>query len=121
MTPYPPVPKWPSDLARKRNNQAIIAAPLCWPDGALAACAELEDRHPGWHVSWLIECTSPGFERPAGFYAQYSEIHTVELYAATAEELEPRMEVPEHFFYPKVCGYCVDEAEGRLRRARLPG
>jgi hypothetical protein len=98
MTAYP---KWPSELAMKRNNQRLIAERTGWPDGALQACADLEDRHPGWHVSWMNENTTPGWERPAGFYASNpSRGHAVtknEAFAPTAAELEPLLvEVPEH-------------------------
>lgn len=111
MTPYPPYPKWSSDLARKRNNQAIIAAALGWPDGALQACADLEDHHPGWHVSWMGENITPGFERPAGFYATHSGgSHTVaklKAFGATAAELEPLLvEVPEHEWSSQGCDWC---------------
>jgi hypothetical protein len=89
-------PKWPSDLARK--NQRLIAERTGWPDGALEACAELEDRYPGWYISWRRENTTPGFERPAGFYAKYDHsLHVTEVWAPTAEALDSLLvDVPEH-------------------------
>lgn len=107
-------PKWPSDLARKRNNQRIIAEALHWPDGALQACADLEDRHPGWGVSWMHENTTPGFERAAGFYATCEHYtHRVEVNAATAAELESLLDVPEHDYSVKGCAWCLARLEAR--------
>jgi len=101
-------PKWPSDLARKRNNQRIIAEALRWPEGALQACADLEDRHPGWHVSWRHESTTPGLERTAGFYAKYDHgMHKAEVWAPTAEAIESLLDVPEHDYSVKGCSWCL--------------
>jgi hypothetical protein len=104
-------PKWPSDLARKRNNQRLIAERTGWPEGALQACADLEDRHPGWHVSWMNENVTPGWERPAGFSASHPggshAVKELKAFAATAEELEPLLiEVPEHDFSKRGCDFC---------------
>jgi hypothetical protein len=85
-------PKRQPGLAFARRNQKILAERLGWPDGALAACWDLENRHPGWHVDWLSENTSPGFERPAGFRAVSRapvHQHEVTVSAPTAAELEP--------------------------------
>lgn len=100
---------WPSDLARKRNNQSLIAQALHWPEGALEACADLEDRHPGWQVCWMAENTAAGFERPAGFYAQYEHPwHKAEVHTATAEELDSLLvDVPEHDYGVSGCDWCV--------------
>lgn len=56
-------------LPLARRNQVILAERLHWPDGALRACWELENRFPGWHVSWMRDWPVEGFERTAGFYA----------------------------------------------------
>jgi hypothetical protein len=97
----------PSEFSRR--NRAILAERLRWPDGALQACADLEDAHPGWHVSWLAENITPGFERPAGFHASYShERHRGEAFAATAGELESLLiEVPEHDYSVNGCDWCL--------------
>lgn len=110
MTPSGPI--WPSDVARKRNNRRLIAERTGWPEGALQACADLEDRHPGWHVSWMNENTTPGWERPAGFYATHrGGLHAVgpiEAYAATAADLEPLLvEVPGHDHSVRGCDWCL--------------
>lgn len=111
MTPYPPFPQWPSDLARRRNNRRLIAERTGWPEGALEACADMEDRHPGWHVSWMAENVTPGWERPAGFWATHpGGSHPggdIEASAATADELEPLLvEVPEHGYSVRGCDWC---------------
>jgi hypothetical protein len=98
-----------------RRNQRVLAGRLRWPAGALEACWTLEDRHDGWHVSWLAENTTPGFERPAGFRATLHGVHDVEVDAPTAAELEPLMVVPEHSV--NGCVFCLDTATVRLRRA----
>jgi hypothetical protein len=112
-----PAPKWPSDLARKRNNRRLIAERTGWPEGALQACADLEDRHPGWHVSWMSENTGPGFERPAGFWASHPTgghaVKKIEAFAATAEELVPLLvEVPEHCYGVHGCEWCLARLDG---------
>lgn len=103
---------WPSDLALKRHNQRLLAERLDWPDGAVQACAELEDRHPGWHVSWIPENTTPGWEHPAGFHASHrTGAHVnkkIEAFAATTAELEPLLvEVPDHDFSVRGCDWCM--------------
>jgi hypothetical protein len=95
-----------------RKNQAILAERQRWPEGALQACLDLQDRNPGWHVSWLIENTTPGWERPAGFWASHSGrshvVGNIEAFAATAAELEPLLvEVPEHCYGVRGCDWCV--------------
>lgn len=107
-----PFPKWPSDFARKRNNQRLIAERTGWPDGALEACIDLEDRHPGWNVSWMGENVTPGWERPAGFYASHPTsghvVEKIEAFAATAAELEPLLvEVPAHDYSMHGCTWCL--------------
>jgi hypothetical protein len=102
----------PSDLARKRNNQRLIAERTGWPDGALQACADLEDRHPGWHVSWMAENATPGWERAAGFWASHPRgahaVEAIEAFAPTAAELEPLLvEVPEHCYSVRGCDWCL--------------
>lgn len=39
-------------LPDPERNREIIASRLAWPDGALAACRDLEHRHPDWHCWW---------------------------------------------------------------------
>jgi hypothetical protein len=104
-------PKWPSEVMLRRKNREIISERLRWPDGALQACVALEDRHPGWQVSWMGESATPGFERPAGFHASYRDedevFHKPEAFAPTAEELEPLLvEVPEHDYRTGGCAWC---------------
>jgi hypothetical protein len=99
-------PKWPSEFALRRNNQRLIALRTHWADGALQACQELEDRHPGWQVWWHPKSITPGFERPAGFYASHPGhwMKKIQAYAPTAAELEPMLvEVPEH---TRRCDWC---------------
>jgi hypothetical protein len=115
---YAAGPKRQPGLSFARRNQKILAERLGWPAGALAACWDLENRHPGWHVDWLSENTSPGFERPAGFRAVSRapvHQHEVTVSAPTAAELEPLMVVPEHSV--NGCVFCLDTATVRLRRA----
>jgi len=105
-------PKWPSDFARVRNNQRLIAERTGWPDGTLQACVDLEDRHPDWHVSWMPENATPGWERPAGFYASHPTgghtVKKIEAFAPTAAELEPLLfEVPQHDRSIRGCGWCL--------------
>jgi hypothetical protein len=102
-----PGPKRRPGLAFARRNQKLIAERLGWPKGALAACWALENRHPGWHVDWLDECTSKGFERPAGFRAMLTGIHAVSVMAATVAELEPLMDIPEHDYSLRGCAWCL--------------
>jgi hypothetical protein len=104
-------PKWPSEFELRRKNRPILAERLHWPDGAVQACADLEERHPGWRVWWLGENSSPGWELPAGFSASYeTRGHaTTELkaFVPTAEELEPLLvEVPEHDYSKRGCDFC---------------
>jgi hypothetical protein len=100
----------PSEFSRR--NRAILAERLRWPDGALQACADLEDAHPGWHVSWLPENVTAGWERAAGFWATHpGGSHApgnIEAFAATAAELEPLLvEVPEHTYSGNGCDWCL--------------
>lgn len=113
-------PKRQPGLAFARRNQKLLAERLRWPAGALAACWDLENRHPGWHVDWLSENTGPGFERPAGFRAVSSgpiHQHEVTVSAPTAAELEPLMVVPEHDFGVHGCAFCLGATTARIRRA----
>lgn len=110
-------PKWPSEFALRRNNQRLIAESTGWPDGALKACWELMDRHPGWHVSWMGENVTPGWERPAGFWASHPTgghvVKKIEAFAATAAELEPLLvEVPEHGWTVRGCDWCLARLDG---------
>lgn len=114
-------PKWPAEVELRRRNRKVLAERLRWPDGALQACAELEGRHPGWHVSWMMANPHRGFERPAGFLATGESadgMHSAEVFGATVEELEPLMDIPDHEFYPKVCWYCLGGARRQLRWGR---
>jgi hypothetical protein len=113
MMPQPPVPKWPSDRARIQNNRLLVAGRTGWPEGALRACADLEDRHPGWHVWWMPENVAAGWERPAGFCAEYEgSYHRAEIFRSSGEELAERMAegVPEHEYDIhglKICAWCL--------------
>lgn len=118
MTPYPPHGKYPSDFARR--NQAVLAERLRWPVGALEACRRLEDEYPGWRVSWLSENNRPGFERPAGFWAELDGMHHARVFATTPRELARRMgEVPPHDWSTSGCAWCTAEVDARLKRAGL--
>lgn len=110
MTAYP---KYPSELARR--NQRILAGKFRWPDGALEACWDLENRHPGWRVSWLGENLLPGFERPAGFWAALHDgMHQAEAIRADAAELAEVMAgVPEHDYGVQGCAWCMRHAGWR--------
>lgn len=105
-------PKWPAEFELRRRNRQILAERLRWPDGALQACAELESRHPGWHVSWMTENVTPGWERLAGFSASRETgahgIKELKAFAPTAQELEPLLiEVPKHDWSARGCAWCL--------------
>lgn len=109
----------PEEVAR---NEEILAERLCWPEGALEACRDLQKRYPGWSVALVNENTFKGFERPAGFSGVLSGSHDAHRFAETADELETLMRsVPEHDYSVNGCRYCIDQADERIRRARLPG
>lgn len=110
-TPTPPAPKWPSDRSLRAQNRALLAERLRWPEGALQACQELEQRHPGWHVHWLGEAIRG--RRRAGFHAsRHVTRHKADVYAPTAAELEPYMDVPEHNYGLSKCGWCNMHPDG---------
>jgi hypothetical protein len=112
-------PKWPSDLALRRSNQRILAERLAWPDGAVQACQELEDRHPGWYVTWLRENVTPGWERPAGFCATNDDArHEVEVFRESAPEVEEALALgpPEHDYSLRGCAWCLDHLDRRRVR-----
>jgi hypothetical protein len=44
------------------SNRRVIAERVGWPDGALQACQEFDERHPGWYAWWLP---------PAGYTAAW--------------------------------------------------
>jgi hypothetical protein len=111
-------PKWSSDLALRRSNQRILAERLHWPNGAVQACQELEDRHPGWYLTWYA---TPGWKRPAGFCATNGDArHQVEIFRESARELEEAMELgpPEHDYSLRGCAWCLGHLGGR-RRVRI--
>lgn len=124
-----PVPKWPSDLVRKRNNQRLLAKRTGWPDGALQACWGLMDRHPGWHVSWMDENTTPGFEHPAGYWATNDSVpqHAAEAFRTDARELEETIagQPPPHDYgsrsWLRPCAWCQMHPPPAIaaRRVRL--
>jgi hypothetical protein len=101
-------PKWPSEFQLRRKNRAVLAVRQHWPEGALQACQDLEEQHPGWYVSWRGENTTPGFERPAGFYATYDHgLHKTEVFSPTLEAVESLLvDVPEHDFSVRGCEWC---------------
>jgi hypothetical protein len=121
MSLYPPYggPKRRPGLALARKNQALFAERFHWPDGALEACRKLEDRFPGWYVSWLPENTIAGFERPAGFWAVHDgSMHRVEALRPTARELAKVMAdgPPEHDYSLRGCDWCLDHlGAGRVK------
>jgi hypothetical protein len=53
----------PAGMAER--NRAVIAERLGWPDGALEACQDLEQRHPAWHVTYVLggvpSAPTPGY------------------------------------------------------------
>jgi hypothetical protein len=57
-----------ADSLASRNRRAL-AERLRWPDGALEECERLARDHPRWWVVWDRGCTTPGWERPAGYRA----------------------------------------------------
>lgn len=115
MMPQSPLPKWPSDQARIRNNRRLVAERTGWPEGALPACAELEQRHPGWHVWWMPENVWPGWERPAGFSAANDTViqHEVKAFRTDLKDLEAVMAegVPSHEYgtpdHLSWCAWCL--------------
>lgn len=98
-----------------RRNQAILAERLRWPEGALQACRDLEDRYPGWRVDWLGENRRPGFERPGGFLAANEEDvrHKVEAFRTDLAEIEAVLAagVPAHAPHPQLCMWCLHHPE----------
>lgn len=111
-------PKRPSGLALRRANTRILAKRLGWPAGALRSCWDMERRHPGWLVTWLGENTTPGFERPAGFWAVRDAIHRAEVFdpaPSRVEELIGAAPPAEHDFASE--GYCPYCGQARPWRA----
>jgi hypothetical protein len=104
---FPPVPQWPSSLSRR--NQKLMSDRCGWPEGALLACWRLQHRHPGWHVSWMPENVTPGFEHPAGFWAVYDHhVHRTEAFSPSADELESLLVgVPDHDWSVRGCAWCI--------------
>lgn len=104
-------PKRRPGLALAARNRRILAERLGWPAGALQECERLEREHPGWHVSWLPENTTPRFERPEGWWGVYDGTHhRVEVFRPTAAALKKRMAegVPDHEFGLRGCRWCVE-------------
>lgn len=66
------------------RNRRVLAERLGYPDGALAACIDIENEHPSWIVYW-----TRGGAKPAGFYAFRSGpwSSTTHLYGATPDAL----------------------------------
>lgn len=105
--PTSPKPQWPTDLMRR--NREVLAERLDWPDGALHACLDLERRYPGWHVDWRGPNLRKGFERPAGFHAEYKVgRHHAQAFDPDPEALAGRMAigVPEHDYSLGGCAWC---------------
>lgn len=106
-------PKYPSDFSRR--NQAIIAERTRWPAGALTSCWELENRFPGWHVSWLHENQIRGFERPAGYWAVLETgPHQADVFRTDLAELADVMDaVPE--CGGRWCSWCMEHGTRRVK------
>jgi hypothetical protein len=66
-------------------------------------------------VSWLSENTTPGWERPAGFWAVSTAVshHDVEAFREDLEDLEAVLDagVPEHEYSTadqlRFCSWCA--------------
>ena len=72
------------------RNRRILSERQGWPAGALTDCEFLEGVFPRWSTTWRFANRVPGFERPAGFYAQewpYTGHYPRVVYAVTAELL----------------------------------
>jgi hypothetical protein len=100
-----------------RRNQAILAKRTGWPAGALEACSDLEDRFPGWHVSWLAENRIAGFERPAGYWAVnvVDPFHHAEAFREDLGELTELLVegVPKHAWGLDECWWCMRHSDAR--------
>lgn len=84
-----------------REGRRLIAARLCWPDGAVGECERLELEFPRMELWWFCgqRSENPAFDREPGFYAWISGDQPgqmwgdgtwhgrVEWYGATAEDL----------------------------------
>jgi hypothetical protein len=113
-------PKRRPNLAFIHRNMRLIAERTRWPDGALRTCMELMARFPTWHVAWMPECTTPGFEQPAGFWAIHDgTYHQVEILEADPERMAQRMAQgpPPHDYGVNGCNWCLSHLGAR--RVRL--
>lgn len=111
-------PKRRPGLARERRNQAIIAERTRWPEGALQKCWDLENRFPGWHVSYLHENLIKGFERPAGWWAVLdSGRHQADIFRTDLAELAEVMASvpPEHDYSISGCSWCLGHGTHRVK------
>lgn len=93
-------PKRPPRTPMAERNREVLAERLGWPEGALAACIELEAAVPGFHVAWFPQWKTAAkqFDREAGFYAWVTGQEPLcngrqrqEWYGATAEELKAKL------------------------------
>ncbi|MFB4314362.1 hypothetical protein [Actinomadura sp. 21ATH] len=81
-------------VAPERNRE-ILAERLGWPDGALEACRELEQRHPGWSlwydIGGLPASPVPRYRAECDYGWRYREMgrprQKEEVCAAAAEEV----------------------------------
>lgn len=80
------------------RNRRLIAERMGWPAGALDECLRLERERPDYEVAWFPEWKTPGFERPAGFYAWsvgdqplHKGTKRREWYGATAAKLKAKL------------------------------
>ena len=68
----------------QERNRELLAERLHWPDGALAACRELEAAYPDYSAYWGRGWCA----RQPGYYASRTDnSRTPTLYGATADEL----------------------------------
>lgn len=95
-----PGPKRRPRSAMAERSRELIAERTGWPDGALAACIQLERALPGFHVAWFPQwkTAATDFDREAGFYAWVAgeePLHNgrqrEEWYGATPEELKAKL------------------------------
>ena len=74
------------------GNREVAAKRLCWPDGALGECEEIEAQFPGWYSWWIVTpYPDPGFQPAYGATLAARLAHDPVLYGRTPGELAERI------------------------------